>query len=150
MPSSPSSAEQSSGLIVSAHGRHVVVEDGASARVLCHVRGKRSDAVVGDRVRWQRSGDVGVVDEVLPRANFSATSRISVPIAAYGASRSRAAANAGRSRLVRTTRTGTAASPAAISARASCDSLNVGSAATTTSSWSMLAANAFVFHSSCR
>ena len=70
MPSSPSSAEHSSGLIVSAHGRHVVVEDGASARVLCHVRGKRSDAVVGDRVRWQRSGDVGVVDEVLPRANL--------------------------------------------------------------------------------
>jgi ribosome biogenesis GTPase len=70
MPSSPSSAEHSHGLIVSAHGRHVVVEDGAGARVLCHVRGKRSDAVVGDRVRWQRSGDEGVVEEVLPRANL--------------------------------------------------------------------------------
>jgi hypothetical protein len=43
-----------------------------------------------------------------------------------------------------------APSAAAISARASCDSLNTGSAATTTSSWSMLAANAFVFHSSWR
>ena len=41
-------------------------------------------------------------------------------------------------------------SAAAISARASCDSLNTGSAATTTSSWSMLAANALVFHSSWR
>ena len=60
MPSSPSSAEHPHGLIVSAHGRHVVVEDGAGARILCHVRGKRSDAVVGDRVRWQRSGDEGV------------------------------------------------------------------------------------------
>ncbi|HZW73380.1 MAG TPA: GTPase RsgA, partial [Caldimonas sp.] len=70
MPSSPSSAEHSHGLIVSAHGRHVVVEDGAGARVLCHVRGKRSEAVVGDRVRWQRSGDEGVVEAVLPRANL--------------------------------------------------------------------------------
>jgi ribosome biogenesis GTPase / thiamine phosphate phosphatase len=70
MPSSPSSADHPHGLIVSAHGRHVVVEDGAGARVLCHVRGKRSDAVVGDRVRWQRSGDVGVIEEILPRANL--------------------------------------------------------------------------------
>jgi ribosome biogenesis GTPase len=70
MPSSPSSAEHSSGLIVSAHGRHVVVEDGAGARVLCHVRGKRSVAVVGDRVRWQRSGDEGVIEEIMSRANL--------------------------------------------------------------------------------
>jgi ribosome biogenesis GTPase len=70
MPSSPSSAEHPHGLIVSAHGRHVVVEDRAGARVLCHVRGKRSDAVVGDRVRWQRSGDVGVVEEVVARTNL--------------------------------------------------------------------------------
>jgi len=70
MPSSPSSAERPPGLIVSAPGRHVVVEDPAGARLLCHVRGKRSEAVVGDRVRWQRSGDEGVIDEVLPRANL--------------------------------------------------------------------------------
>jgi len=70
MPSSPSSAEPATGLIVSAHGRHVVVEDPKGARLLCHVRGKRNDAVVGDRVRWQRSGDEGVVEEVLPRANL--------------------------------------------------------------------------------
>ena len=71
MPSSPSSVEHPHGLIVSAHGRHVVVEDADGARVLCHVRGKRSGAVVGDRVRWQRSGDdVGVIEEILPRANL--------------------------------------------------------------------------------
>jgi ribosome biogenesis GTPase len=73
MPSSPSSAEgpiAAEGLIVSAHGRHVVVEDAAAERVLCHVRGKRSEAVVGDRVRWQRSGDEGVVEEVLARRNL--------------------------------------------------------------------------------
>jgi ribosome biogenesis GTPase len=67
MPSSPSSAE---GLIVSAHGRHVVVEGAAAERVLCHVRGKRSEAVVGDRVRWQRSGDEGVVEQILVRRNL--------------------------------------------------------------------------------
>jgi len=70
MPSSPSSAEHPHGLIVSAHGRHVVVEDGAGARILCHVRGKRSDAVVGDRVRWQRSGDEGVVEDIVARTNL--------------------------------------------------------------------------------
>jgi ribosome biogenesis GTPase len=70
MPSSLSSAEHPHGLIVSAHGRHVVVEDGAGARVLCHVRGKRSVAVVGDRVRWQRSGDEGVIEAIVPRANL--------------------------------------------------------------------------------
>jgi len=70
MPSSPSSAEHPHGLIVSAHGRHVVVEDGAGARILCHVRGKRSDAVVGDRVRWQRSGDEGVVEDIVARTSL--------------------------------------------------------------------------------
>jgi len=70
MPSSPSSAEHPHGLIVSAHGRHVVVEDRAGARILCHVRGKRSDAVVGDRVRWQRSGDEGVVEDIVARTNL--------------------------------------------------------------------------------
>jgi ribosome biogenesis GTPase len=70
MPSSPSSAERPPGLIVSAHGRHVVVEDPDGTRVLCHVRGRRSDAVVGDRVRWQRSGDEGVIEEIVPRTNL--------------------------------------------------------------------------------
>ena len=70
MPSSPSSAERPQGLIVSAHGRHVVVESPAAERILCHVRGKRSAAVVGDRVRWQRSGDEGVIEEIMSRANL--------------------------------------------------------------------------------
>jgi len=38
--------------------------------VLCHTRGKRTDAVVGDRVRWQRSGDEGVIDEILRRSTL--------------------------------------------------------------------------------
>ena len=67
MPSSPSSAE---GRVVSGHGRRLVVEGAAGVRVLCHTRGKRSEAVVGDRVRWQSSGDEGVIDAVLPRTSL--------------------------------------------------------------------------------
>jgi ribosome biogenesis GTPase / thiamine phosphate phosphatase len=69
MPSSPSSAE-ASGRVVSGHGRRLVVEAADGSRVLCHTRGKKSEAVVGDRVQWQASGDEGVIDAVLPRANL--------------------------------------------------------------------------------
>jgi len=69
MPLSPSSAE-APGRVVSGHGRRLVVEAGDGSRVLCHTRGKKSDAVVGDRVRWQASGDEGVIDQVLPRSNL--------------------------------------------------------------------------------
>ena len=71
MPSSPSSAEIApAGRVVSGHGRHVVVEAENGERVLCHTRGKKSECVVGDLVRWQRSGDEGVVDANLPRRNL--------------------------------------------------------------------------------
>ena len=69
MPSSPSSADLE-GRVVSGHGRHVVVEADDGSRTLCHARGKKSETVVGDRVRWQRSGDEGVVEAVLPRQNL--------------------------------------------------------------------------------
>jgi len=71
MPSSPSSAEGSqAGRVVSGHGRHVVVEAENGERVLCHTRGKKSECVVGDLVRWQPSGDEGVVEGGLPRRNL--------------------------------------------------------------------------------
>jgi len=69
MPSSPSSAERE-GRVVSGHGRHVVVEAGDGRRTLCHARGKKNEAVVGDRVLWQPSGDEGVVEAVLPRQSL--------------------------------------------------------------------------------
>ena len=69
MPSSPSSADLE-GRVVSGHGRHVVVEAADGSRVLCHARGKKSECVVGDRVLWQRSGDEGVVEAMLPRQNL--------------------------------------------------------------------------------
>jgi ribosome biogenesis GTPase len=58
------------GLVVAAHGRHLVVETPERQRVLCHLRGKKTEAVVGDRVRWQSSGDEGVVEQVAPRRNL--------------------------------------------------------------------------------
>jgi ribosome biogenesis GTPase len=58
------------GLVVGAHGRHAMVETPDGERVLCHPRGKKSELVVGDRVRWQRAGDEGVVERVEPRRNL--------------------------------------------------------------------------------
>ena len=40
------------GLVVRGHGRHYIVEDADGNRLVCHPRGKKSDAVVGDQVRW--------------------------------------------------------------------------------------------------
>jgi hypothetical protein len=51
--------DPSNGLVVGAHGRHFVVEDGDGLRTLCHPRGKKSDCVVGDRVHWQAAGAGG-------------------------------------------------------------------------------------------
>ena len=58
------------GLVVAAHGRHVVVETPEGQRVHCHPRGKKSELVVGDRVRWQPTGDGGVVEQMDPRRNL--------------------------------------------------------------------------------
>jgi len=74
MPSSPSSAEglsaPSEGRVVSGHGRRLLVESDGGQRILCHTRGRKSEAVVGDRVRWQASGDEGVIETILPRVNL--------------------------------------------------------------------------------
>ena len=58
------------GLVVAGHGRHYIVETPEGRRIACHPRGKRSDCVVGDRVRWQESGDAGVIEHVEPRRNL--------------------------------------------------------------------------------
>jgi ribosome biogenesis GTPase / thiamine phosphate phosphatase len=59
-----------SGLVVAGFGRHFIVESPEGERVLCHPRGKKSDAVVGDRVRWQPAGDEGVIEHIEPRRNL--------------------------------------------------------------------------------
>lgn len=58
------------GRVVAAHGRHVVIETAHGQRLHAHLRGRRSDVVVGDRVRWQPAGDEAVVEQVEPRRNL--------------------------------------------------------------------------------
>ena len=58
------------GLVVAGYGRHYIVESPEGTRIICHPRGKKSDCVVGDRVRWQATGDEGVIEHVEPRRNL--------------------------------------------------------------------------------
>jgi ribosome biogenesis GTPase / thiamine phosphate phosphatase len=58
------------GLVVAAHGRHVVVETPQGTRVHCHPRGKKSDLVVGDHVLWRTTGDGGVIEKTQDRRNL--------------------------------------------------------------------------------
>ncbi|MDB5817737.1 MAG: ribosome small subunit-dependent GTPase [Rhizobacter sp.] len=66
MPASASSI----GLVVAGYGRHYMVEKPDGERMLCHPRGKKSDCVVGDKVRWSVAGDEGVIEKVEPRRNL--------------------------------------------------------------------------------
>lgn len=58
------------GLVVASHGRHCMVETPDGKRLICHPRGKKSQAVVGDRVLWQGSHDEGTIERVLERRNL--------------------------------------------------------------------------------
>jgi len=58
------------GLVVASHGRHVVVETPEGRQLICHPRGKKSQAVVGDRVLWLASTDEGSIEKVEPRRNL--------------------------------------------------------------------------------
>ena len=59
-----------SGLIISNLGRHYLVETPQGKRLICHSRGKKALAVVGDRVRWQISQDEGTIETIEPRRNL--------------------------------------------------------------------------------
>jgi ribosome biogenesis GTPase len=62
------------GLIVAAYGRHFILETAEGQRLQAQPRGKRSEAVVGDRVRWQATQSGGemqaVIEAVQPRRNL--------------------------------------------------------------------------------
>lgn len=62
------------GLVVASHGRHCLVETANGERLICHPRGKKTQAVVGDRVRWQPpadgQGDEGIVETIDARRNL--------------------------------------------------------------------------------
>ncbi|MEO8122887.1 MAG: ribosome small subunit-dependent GTPase A [Burkholderiales bacterium] len=64
-------AELDIGLVVAGYGRHYEVETPEGRRLICHPRGKKSDCVVGDRVRWMPTGDAeGVIEHIEPRRNL--------------------------------------------------------------------------------
>ena len=56
--------------MVAGHGRHCLVETPDGQRLICHPRGKKSQAVVGDRVLWQASQDEGTIEKVEERRNL--------------------------------------------------------------------------------
>lgn len=58
------------GRVVAAHGRHAIVETAEGRRIQCHLRGRKADVVVGDRVRWQPAADEGVIESIEPRCNL--------------------------------------------------------------------------------
>jgi ribosome biogenesis GTPase / thiamine phosphate phosphatase len=60
----------SKGRVVASHGRHFLVEREDGTRLICHPRGKKSEAVVGDVVLWSESHDEGVIDKIQERRNL--------------------------------------------------------------------------------
>ena len=61
------------GLVVASYGRHCVVETPDGERRICHPRGKKSQAVVGDHVQWLApppgQGDEGTIEKIVERRN---------------------------------------------------------------------------------
>ena len=68
--SRPAVSGTQAGLVVAGFGRHVLVEKANGERVICHPRGKKGQAVVGDRVRWLPSEDEGTMESIEPRRNL--------------------------------------------------------------------------------
>jgi len=58
------------GLVVAGFGRHVLVETEAGERIICHPRGKKNTAVVGDRIQWLATQDEGTIEKLEPRKNL--------------------------------------------------------------------------------
>jgi len=58
------------GRVVAAYGRHVVVESPDGTRRICHPRGKKNTALVGDKVLWCPSANEGTIEKIEPRQNL--------------------------------------------------------------------------------
>lgn len=73
-PGHHSASDLQTGLVVGSHGRHCVVETPDGERRICHPRGKKSQAVVGDQVQWLApppgQGDEGTIERVQERKNL--------------------------------------------------------------------------------
>lgn len=57
-------------LVVGAFGRHCLIETDDGQRLIAHPRGKKNQAVVGDRVQWAATGDEASIEGVVPRRNL--------------------------------------------------------------------------------
>ncbi len=69
-PARPAVSGTEAGLVVAGFGRHVLVEKDNGDRLICHPRGKKNQALVGDRVRWLPSEDEGTIEKVDTRDNL--------------------------------------------------------------------------------
>ncbi|MEY3953641.1 MAG: putative ribosome biosis GTPase RsgA [Pseudomonadota bacterium] len=69
-PSSSADSAPCVGRVVASHGRHLMVESEDGKITLCHARGKRNEAVVGDWVNWTPSTDEGVIESIAPRTSL--------------------------------------------------------------------------------
>ena len=56
--------------VVASYGRHVLLQTETGRQLIGHPRGKKNQAVVGDRVLWQSTGDEASIESVLPRRNL--------------------------------------------------------------------------------
>jgi len=65
-----SRADLPTALVVAAFGRHNLIETEQGERLMAHPKGKKNQAVVGDRVQWVPTGDEARIESVLPRRNL--------------------------------------------------------------------------------
>ena len=66
----PAASDLHSALVVGAFGRHCLIETEDGRRLIAHPRGKKSQAVVGDRVLWAATGDEASIERLQERRNL--------------------------------------------------------------------------------
>ena len=69
-PPSLTATPLQSALVVGAFGRHCLIETDDGRRLIAYPRGKKSQAVVGDRVLWQATGDEASIERLQDRRNL--------------------------------------------------------------------------------
>jgi ribosome biogenesis GTPase len=63
-------ADLRSALVVAAFGRHCLIETDDGQRLIAYPRGKKNQAVVGDRVLWAATGDEASIERLEARRNL--------------------------------------------------------------------------------
>jgi ribosome biogenesis GTPase / thiamine phosphate phosphatase len=70
LPAPASTGDLQSALVVGAFGRHCLIETDEGRRLIAHPRGKKNQAVVGDRVQWAATGDEASIERLETRRNL--------------------------------------------------------------------------------